>query len=125
MYVVWDDIMTNPLVIPNYMHASEADVLAHEENDNHLRQELRTTGAEPSHRDVVMPQVNEAEDDDEEEEEDCKELDRPTFHDPRDPPNPPNDPSNPPSSTNPSIDIHTDTNPTNPNKNTQTNSTNP
>lgn len=123
MHAVWDDIMTNPLVIPNYMHANEADVLAGEDNDELLRQELQTEMEQ--NREVLMPPENAAEEDDKDEEEDCEELDLPAPHDPRDPPNPPNDPSNPPGATNPSNNTNTDSNPnTNPNNNTQTNTTN-
>ena len=124
MHAVWDDIMTNPLVIPNYMHANEADVPAHEEKDELLHQELHRE-AEQSQGALDQPTEEEAEA--EEEEEDHEELELQDHHDPHDPSNPPHDPPNPPNSTNLSTNNQTDNNCTNNDTNptSSENQTNP
>lgn len=120
MHAVWDDVMSNPLVIPNYMYAHDADVHAQEDEDEDPRQEVEPE----AERGTLMPLANATEEEeDNEEEEDREELDQPAPHDPRDPPNPPNDPFNPPATTNTSH--NTDTNPnTDTKNNTTTDNTN-
>lgn len=69
MHAIWDDIMTNSLVIPNYMHASEGEVQAHAETEELLHQEFQRE-AKPSQGDDVQPLEDEAEEDADEEEKD-------------------------------------------------------
>ena len=123
MHAIWDEVMTNPLVIPDYMRADDADADVHnQEAADPLLQPALTTGTQD-------PGEEDQEDLDEDPEEDQEELNFPDHHDPHDPSNPPHDPPNAPSPNNRSTDqppnTSTNTNPNNSNTDpTDTNPTN-
>ena len=93
MYAFWDDVMANPLVIPNYEHANDADVQPPHalEEDELLQVELR---AERESQQVAEPKEQEANEDPEDVAEAKNHEDNEDDEDPSNPSNP-FDPSNP------------------------------